>query len=118
MRPWIEGGETERYVETMLSDMFVAEEDGRVVGVAAVKEDLVDLIWVAIAARGRGIGRALLDSAEEALRDRGVERARLECFEPNTPAVDFYERMGWSQETAYLDEAVGVAKLVFVKSLS
>jgi GNAT superfamily N-acetyltransferase len=118
MRPWIEGGETERYVHAMLSGMLVAEDDGRLVGVTALRDDLVDLIWVAREHRGRGIGRALLNAAEEALIERGIERARLECFEPNTPAINFYERMGWSREAAYLDETVRITKVLLAKQLS
>jgi GNAT superfamily N-acetyltransferase len=117
MGPWIEGGETERYVHAMLPDMLVAEDDGRLAGLTALKDDLVDLIWVALEDRGHEIGRALLNAAEEVPIERGVERARLECFEPNAPAISIYERMGWSREAAYLDDAVKITKVLWAKKL-
>lgn len=115
IRPWTEGGETEKYVHAMLPTMLVAEDNERLVGVTVLKDDLVDLIWVALEHRGRGIGRALLSAAEEALTARGVKRARLECFEPNRPAIGFFERMGWSREAVYLDKTVGITKVLLIK---
>jgi putative acetyltransferase len=117
MRPWIEGGETERYVRAMLATILVAEEEGRIRGVATLKDDMVDLIWVATESRGHGIGRALLTEAEKVLHERGIEVGRLECFEPNAPAIAFYEGMGWSRKDSYLDETTGVEKVRMIKQL-
>ncbi|MHC4090082.1 MAG: GNAT family N-acetyltransferase [Planctomycetota bacterium] len=117
MRPWIERGETERYVKAMLANILVAEEDGPIRGVATLKDDMVDLIWVAIESRGHGIGRALLAEAEKALLERGIQVGRLECFEQNARAIAFYERMDWSRKDTYLDESTGVNKVRMVKQL-
>jgi GNAT superfamily N-acetyltransferase len=117
MRPWIEGGETETYVKTMLATILVAEEDGRIRGVAALKDDMVDLIWVATESRGHGVGRALLTEAERVLHQRGIEVGRLECFEPNARAITFYEGMGWSRTDTYLDETTGIKKVRMIKQL-
>ncbi|MHC4065264.1 MAG: GNAT family N-acetyltransferase [Planctomycetota bacterium] len=117
MRPWIERGETERYVKAMLANILVAEEDGPIRGVATLKDDMVDLIWVAIESRGHGIGRALLGEAEKALLERGIQVGRLECFAQNARAIAFYERMDWSRKDTYLDESTGVNKVRMVKQL-
>ena len=63
------------------------EDDGRVaeITVLAVRED----------ARRRGVGRALLDTAVEALRATGVQRAWLVTTNDNLPALGLYQRAGW-----------------------
>ena len=118
MRPWIEGGETEKYVEAMLATMLVAVEEGSIRGVVALKDDMVDLMWIALDYRGRGIGRALAEEAEKVLAEKGTGTGRLECFEPNTQAIAFYERLGWTKKEVYPDEASGINKVLMVKRLS
>jgi ribosomal protein S18 acetylase RimI-like enzyme len=47
---------------------------------------------------GRGAGRALMDTAVAALRERGVAEVRLWVLEENTPARRFYERYGFAAD--------------------
>jgi putative acetyltransferase len=117
MAPWIEGGETERYVESAITGMLVAEDDGAVIGVAAITDDLVDLMWVALEARGGGIGAALLAAAERTIRETGHPAARLEVFVPNTDAIRFYERHGWRRGDSFPDPDAGIDKLAMSKAL-
>ena len=117
MKPWVEGNETDTYVETMLSNMIVAEDKGRVVGVISLKEDVIDLIWIAIEYRGKGIGKTLMVEAERILSARGFERAKLECFEPNTNAIAFYKKRGWSIKDTSFDNTAGVNKVIMEKNL-
>src|SRR5512142_127929 len=49
-------------------------------------------IAVTDAARGSGVGKALLDAAERAARRRGARRMRLEVRQDNTAAIGLYER--------------------------
>ncbi|MBV9785095.1 MAG: GNAT family acetyltransferase [Acidisphaera sp.] len=55
------------------------------------------LYYVASAphARGSGIGRQMVQAAEEWLRERGVVKAQLLVRETNTQVVAFYERLGF-----------------------
>ena len=46
------------------------------------------------------------------------ETARLECFEPNTPAIEFYRRRGYTIERTYFLEDAGVTTAVLVKNLN
>ncbi len=46
-------------------EIWVAEEDGRVVGLAAIGEDTLGHLYVHPDAQGRGIGTALLDKTKE-----------------------------------------------------
>jgi len=70
----------------------VAEADGRVLGFTAVDgEGLVASFYLAPEARGRGVGRALLDAAK-AERPEGL---MLWAFVANAGALRFYAREGF-----------------------
>lgn len=45
--------------------------------------------------RGRGVGRALLNAAEQQARARGCCKLTLEVQDDNTPARQLYERFGF-----------------------
>lgn len=73
------------------SAITVAHEEDRLVGFLARQGDLVDRLYVAVDAQGRGIGTALLDGALAARPD-GL---RLFTHQRNTPARRFYEARGF-----------------------
>lgn len=81
--------------------LFVAEADGRWVGVvggfARVDPQEVQLIsmWVDPAARGLGIARRLIRAVAEWTLGRGSTRVVLFVQEANTPAQALYERAGF-----------------------
>jgi ribosomal protein S18 acetylase RimI-like enzyme len=80
---------------------LVAVVDGRAVGLAAWRLEaggqVAELTILAVEedARGRGIGRALVDEAVAALRALGVERAWLVTTNDNLAALRLYQRAGW-----------------------
>jgi ribosomal protein S18 acetylase RimI-like enzyme len=89
--------------EGACSDVLVAEDEtGGICGSVMVGHDGHRgwLYYVAAApdARGRGIGRLMVQAAEEWLRERGVVKAQLLVRETNTPVIAFYENLGF--ETA------------------
>lgn len=53
------------------------------------------------AARGRGVGAALLAAAEQAVRARGGRALRLEVRVDNAAAMRLYERAGYAQIGGY-----------------
>ena len=71
-------------------EVWVAEEDGTVVGFAVLGPELLDHLYVDPPEQGRGIGSALLGRAKE-LRPDGF---RLWTFQRNEGARRFYERHG------------------------
>jgi GNAT superfamily N-acetyltransferase len=71
-------------------EIWVAEEERRVVGLAAIGEDTLGHLYVHPDAQGRGIGTALLDKTKE-LRPNGFT---LWTFPQNDRACSFYERRG------------------------
>jgi len=84
------------------------EEDGAFLGgVNAFRLDtllMVDRLWVAEEARGRGLGRRLLSAVEERGRAAGARQVELNTFGFQAPG--FYEKMGYRRFGA-LERVVG-----------
>jgi ribosomal protein S18 acetylase RimI-like enzyme len=81
---------------------LVAEQDGVPVGLAWAKVDGADptvveifQVWVAPAARGRGIAAALLREAISWARSRGTRTVKLDVTQGDTAAVRLYQREGF-----------------------
>ncbi len=47
------------------------------------------------AARGRGLGRRMVEAGEKWLRDHNVVKVQLLVRETNTAVVGFYDRLGY-----------------------
>lgn len=77
---------------------LLAEAGGVVLGFVAVIDKAgapyVDNLHVAPAARGRGVGRVLMQAAASRLRARGDDRMWLTVMEGNAAALAFYRRIG------------------------
>jgi len=92
--PMLHGDEDYRvFVRGLLekSEVWVAEDEGRIVGMSALSGDLLDQLYVHPDAQGRGAGSALLDKAKE----RRPDGFTLWVFQQNEPARRFYERRGF-----------------------
>lgn len=86
--------------------VLVAEREGAVVGMVTVQlvvstaeggdAGLVEDLVVDAACRGAGVGRRLLEEAEEWARARGATRLQLLADRENDPALRFYARQGWA----------------------
>ena len=72
-------------------ETWVWEEDGAILGFAALSDDELTHIYVEPDAHGRGIGGALLDRAKE----RRPDGFQLWVFQQNGSARRFYERRGF-----------------------
>ena len=75
-------------------------EQDNVVGFAAVhpREGEMFLLFVHPEHAGRGVGRALLDSAHEAMRAAGCREAFLYTHEENKRALTVYEAAGYRRD--------------------
>jgi len=83
-----------------------APPGGALLGFAAVwcrPEPYLDNLHVDPAAKGRGVGRALMREIGRRLRDRGETTLSLMVFQANTAARAFYARLG-GRETGRCDE--------------
>jgi GNAT superfamily N-acetyltransferase len=85
---------------------LVAEDDGGLLGFAVVgpsrdEDGIGELygLYVDPAAWSRGVGRALMERAEELLTE-AYDEATLWVLEDNPRARTFYERAGWATDGA------------------
>jgi len=101
------------YIHGLIEDeataLLVAEREGRLVGVVKVSvtetPDIpvyvlrtyaaIDTLVVKKECRRSGIGRSLLEAAEQWARERGAATAELTVMEFNEPAIAFYQRFGY-----------------------
>jgi GNAT superfamily N-acetyltransferase len=82
-------------VDTFEEELFVAEQDGKVIAFAGVyaPEDFLHHLYVAREHQGRGAGSALL----RYLLHRSEGRLRLKCLCRNERALAFYREQGWRE---------------------
>jgi putative acetyltransferase len=107
---WRSVGDERRYLRAVRKHpdaaVFVAETGDRIVGRLSVARDphpasrhVADLgLMVAAAARGQGIGFALLGEAVAWARQVDVRKLELHVFPHNEPAIRLYERFGFVRE--------------------
>ncbi len=104
---------TVEYVATVIHDpdsaLFVAEQGQTIVGIVHVaayesprspitiprQYGRIDNLVVRGESRGHGIGQALLERAEEWVREKGLSAVELNVWEFNRPAIRFYENRGY-----------------------
>jgi len=103
----IEPDDTDRDVSELGAyperDELVAEVDGAVVGVVLVepfgeREGWISKLFVTEAARGRGVGSALLEAAVARARARGWHALGLRTRTVFRAAIALYERTGWVRD--------------------
>lgn len=94
-----------------LSCYFIAEEGGKLLGGCGIypteglPEGCTELVklYLAAEARGKGIGKQLMEKSLEAARERGYTEVYLETLPELHIAVGLYEQMGFR----YLDRPYG-----------
>ena len=98
------------FIESLKSEdgfSFVAEEDGRIVGVVSGRlfsaSGLARLGWLGVLPefQGRGLGRKLLERAIAFCGEKGCHKITLYTLPVLMPAVNLYMRLGFVPE-AYL----------------
>jgi ribosomal protein S18 acetylase RimI-like enzyme len=72
-------------------EVWVWEEDGSILGFAALEDDELTHLYVEPDAHGRGIGGALMERSKE----RRPDGFQLWVFQENANARRFYERRGF-----------------------
>lgn len=107
---WREVSDERRYLRAIRrypnAAVFVAEDDGRIVGRLSIARDqhpasrhVADLgLMVAISHRRRGIGTKLLEAALDWARHSEVRKLELHVFPHNEAAIRLYETFGFVQE--------------------
>ncbi len=91
---------------------FVAEEAGQIIGAILSGHDgrrgFIQHTAVALAYRGQGIGKQLLQCAMEVLKQEGITKVALVVFEHNTIGNAFWERQGFTErnDLVYRNKAI------------
>lgn len=101
---------------------FVAYDFGRPAGCGAIRrldetKAEIKRMYVAPGARGRGIGRILLDALETEARALGVTRIVLETGERQTAAVRLYESAGFTRIPRFGEYANSPLSVCMEKSI-
>ena len=102
----------------------IAGPVGAPIGLCSIKPRELHQLFVAPAARGKGVATELLADAEQRLLAQGDTSAFLDCLFENDAAIRFYSRNGWVKhgvQTAQLDTLDGPFELpclIFRKELS
>jgi ribosomal protein S18 acetylase RimI-like enzyme len=112
------------YIQGLLADedhgLFVAEVDGRVAGFLHVMAHdtppipilvprrlaVVDNLVVRRDLRRAGIGRALMERAEQWARPQGATEIDLTVFEFNAGAIAFYRSLGYETRTRRMSKGL------------
>lgn len=110
VRPWNDPHrDIARKVEVADDLLLVATRDATLVGVVMAGYDghrgWINYLAVCPEYRGAGIGRALMDEAEQRLRARGCPKINLQVRGSNAEALAYYERLGFT-----VDDAVSLGK--------
>lgn len=102
--------ERDGFGENPLYSLLVADDEGEVVGIAlsyfrystwkGKRLYLEDLI-VTESARGKGIGKDLLNATIELARQTNCSGLMWQVLDWNTPAIGFYEKFGVRMETEW-----------------
>lgn len=94
-----------KYIKRNPSTCFVAEADGSIVGAILAGHDgrrgYICHTAVALAHRGRGIAKALLESALRALDAEGINKAACVVFKRNEQGNGFWESAGFHARTTW-----------------
>jgi GNAT superfamily N-acetyltransferase len=91
----------------------IAEVDGRPAGftMAQISQGYVFACFVRPEFEGRGLGRALMEAAEDDLRRAGVKQAWLSTGSgPHLRAAGFYRHLGWKDDGFLADGQIRFTK--------
>ena len=102
----------EKYLKRNPETSFVAEEDGKIVGVIIAGNDgrrgYIYHTAVHPDHRHQGIGTKLVDDTLEALHFEGINKVALVVFSRNEDGNAFWEKMGFSErhDLSYRNKAL------------
>ena len=104
--------ETDGFGSKPVFEFYVAETDGEIVGIALYfikystwkgKGLYLDDLIVTERMRGKGIGKKLLDAFLMEAKKAGTKQVHWQVLDWNTPAIEFYKKVGASIEPEWYD---------------
>lgn len=84
---------------------FIAEEDGRRVGLLLhrIDEGRCEVVALAVREQRKGHGRALMEAAREEAREAGCDHVWLITTDDNAGALEFYKSLGMTESERHLN---------------
>jgi len=92
---FINSGESDRELQKHLDSCDVLLKENTPVAFVIYFDDLIHLMMVDVDLHREGFGSQLLAHCEKQLFDRGHAKIRLETFEGNHQAINFYQKNDW-----------------------
>ena len=105
---FINSGESDRELQKHIENCDVLLKDNAIVAFTIYFEDLIHLMMIDVSLHRTGIGSGLLAHSETQLFKLGNSSIRLETFEGNNQAINFYKKNGWSVAGKQKDKEYGL----------
>ena len=110
-------GASDAIVAENINDSWVILSNSQIIGFSVCKANLIDLMMIDHDYHRQGYGTTLLKHFEKHLL-KTFNEIKVESFEGNEKANNFYRKNGWSEIARKFDELTGVNKITFIKRSS
>ena len=114
---FIESGAAEQYLKNNIVDCWVLEIKDRIIAFCVCKGKLLDLIMVETEFHHKGYGSELLKHCE-GIMFSNFEEIKLESFERNQKANNFFRKHLWLENERIFDKTSNAYKLIFKKRIT
>ncbi len=121
---YLQARQDESFIQAMIESdeatLLVAEKDSQILGFIIVQQQktppynciaphdfayIIDLV-VTQSARGSGLGKQLMQAAQEWAQGRGLDYIELGVLSNNLGAIALYEQLGYEQNTSIMRKAL------------
>ncbi len=114
---FINSGEADKELQKYINNCDVVIQENTIVAFSIYFEDLIHLMMVDVVLHRTGIVSKLLAHSEHQLIACGYITIRLETFEGNHQAINFYLKNGWSITMKQEDKEHGFIRVFFEKKV-
>ena len=91
-------------VQSKKADVFVASQNGKLIGTISLDEDLITVMFVLPEYQKKGIGRELLEYVEQQAKKKGIKFLKVRA---SLTAYKFYEKNGYSKIKNSVHKLIG-----------
>ena len=113
---FIDSGASDQYLKDNINDCWILDHASTVIGFYVRRNNLIDLMMVDCNFHNQGFGSKLLEHCEQQLFTNFTE-IKLESFEGNLKANNFYRKHDWIEKQRIFDKTSNAYKLIFIKNL-